>query len=124
MAKIIRNILIVILVYISYYCYHNFFSINTIVGKYVVEQQGLEPFLAETPYGDDFLILKSDFTFISSYWGTGTWDVSSDFQNGTRIHLIYENGKSSYSANIKRQYLSSPRVIMDIDMNHYMGKIN
>ena len=119
--KRLRKISIIILIYISYCLYHNYFTNNSIVGKYVVVNQSLKPFIAETPYGNHNLVLKKDFTFTSTYWGNGTYLITSSTLE-SRIHLHYDEGRSMYSSRIKRQFFSSPRIILDIDMNHYMEK--
>lgn len=105
------------------YCYNNFLTKSTIVGKYVNRNYNYKPFLVEIPYVADTLTLLNSDQFESTYWGKGSYSITRDV-GGTHIDLKYnyEFGKAGYNTSISRPNWGSPKIILDRDRNHFYEK--
>jgi len=106
------------------YCYNNFFSKTTIVGKYINQNYNYKYAFAEIPNVSDTLKLFENNHFVSSYWGKGTFTISYGLQ-GTTIELIYkyEFGKGGFETTISRLNWGEPKIILNRDQNQFYKKI-
>ena len=95
-------------------------SIESMTGEYVNSNFNYEPIIAEIPYSIDTLILNNDYSFNSSYFGKGKFELKKD-----RIKLIYnyEFGLSSYEAPIEIDSDGNPKIILFREKNHHYKKI-
>ena len=95
-----------------------------LTGTYANTNFEYEPFVAETPYGQDTITLNSDKTFSSTFWGDGQYEINYSL-SGTELRLSYNDdlGKAGLITNIERGFFSQPRIVLFRDQNHYMGKI-
>jgi|GEM_PF-2243261 len=114
---------IVVIGFINY-CYNNFFSNTTIVGKYVNQNYNNKYALAEIPNVADTLELFENNHFESDYWGKGTFTISYSLQ-GTTIELIYKDefGKGGFETTISRVNWGAPKIILSSDQDRYYEKI-
>lgn len=96
---------------------------QALMGEYVNTNYDNEARILRTPYEPDTLILMSSNRFVSGYYGYGTYEVSYTVK-GTNIHLYYYDfGQAGYHTYVRRAWFSSPRIILNWDMNHYYKKI-
>lgn len=95
-------------------------SIKDVVGVYVNINFDYEPFLVEIPYSSDTLILKNDYSFKSSYYGEGNFELGKD-----RIKLIYGYGygTASYEAPIELDLYGNVKIILFRLEDHHYKKI-
>jgi len=91
-----------------------------IMGVYTNNNFDELPFFAEVPYTRDTLILTSDRTFTSGYYGKGTYEVK-----GGSLRLESKppfHGARSFP--IKRSFLKRKvLLVLSSDMNYYYEKI-
>lgn len=94
-----------------------------LTGSYVNTNFEYGQFVAEVPHGQDTIILNSDRTFTSTWWGNGQYEIHYSLA-GTNLGLTYdyEFGKVGFSSQIERRFSSEPRIVLVRDMNHYMKK--
>ena len=97
---------------------------NGIVGAYSNTNYGNEPCCLETPHKADTLILKSDGTFSSEYYGNGTYKIYYGILT-TEIDWTYEYemGKAGHSAYFSNKIFEKPKIILNYDLNHYYEKV-
>jgi len=100
------------------------FSNNKFVGRYINVNYDYDPFLAEIPYVADTLLLRSDFTFQSKYFGQGSYEINRSISE-TKIvlHCEYEMGAFSFQATIESDERGSPKIVLFREENHYYKKI-
>lgn len=96
------------------------YNINDLVGIYVNTNFQYHPFLPEIPYNTDTLILNTDSTFYSNYWGKGTYVIKN---NSVELFYHYEYGLGSYIANIGTDEIGHPKIILFKEMDHHYKKI-
>ncbi len=94
---------------------------SNVIGTYISTEA--EPFLAEVPHKSDTLILKSDGTFSSGYYGNGTYKVSYGILT-TEIDWTYEYemGRAEYSTYFSNKIFEKPKIVLNYDLNHYYEK--
>ena len=94
---------------------------SNVIGIYI--STDTEPFLAEIPYKSDTLILKSDGTFSSGFYGNGTYNVDYGILK-TEIdwHYDYEMGKAGHHTYFSNKIYENPKIILNSDLNHYYDK--
>jgi len=100
-------------------------SKSDVAGTYVNTNYSTERCCVEAPHTADTLTLKDDGTFTSGFYGNGEYSIDGGLLS-TRISWIYtyEIGKASYSTVILRDLTgSSPRIILNYDLNHYYEKV-
>ena len=117
------SILLLLGVFVVYECYKNFISQRSLVGGYINKNFDYQGVLSDIPYQTDTLMLLSDNTFTSSYWGKGTYKVKYSL-TGTKIILIYRYkfGLASFSTTVTRLQGVTPVIILDELHNHYLEK--
>jgi len=98
---------------------------NSVVGVYENTNYGHEPCCVETPHKPDILILKSEGTFTSDFYGTGTYNVNYGLLT-TEIDWTYkyEMGKAGYSTYFSNKIYENPKIILNYDLNHYYKKVD
>jgi hypothetical protein len=96
---------------------------NSVVGTYANTNYGNEPCCLETPHKADTLILKSDGTFSSAYYGNGIYKVNYGILT-TEIDWIYEYemGKAGHSTYFSNKIFEKPKIVLNYDLNHYYEK--
>lgn len=103
---------------------------DDIVGTYVNTNYDKPHCCVEAPHEPDTLILKSDFTYFSDYYGKGTYEL-----NGLNISWTYcidsvegynvQMGEAGYSTHISNKLFEEPRIILNSlpQLEHYYRKI-
>ncbi len=97
---------------------------NSVVGIYANTNFRNEHCCIDTPHKEDTLILKSDGTFLSGYYGIGTYKVSYGILT-TEIDLTYEYemGKAGFNTYFSNKINERPKIILNYDLNHYYEKL-
>ncbi|MFD2543758.1 hypothetical protein ACFSSB_15635 [Lacinutrix gracilariae] len=95
---------------------------SNVIGIYVSTET--ESFLAEIPHKSDTLILKSDGTFASGFYGIGNYNVNYGILT-TEIEWTYEYemGQAGYRTYFNNKVFEKPKIILSSDLNHYYEKI-
>lgn len=122
--KLISIIIIIVITFFLILGYNNFFTKEMLIGSYVNKNFNYSPYLVEIPYVPDTLTLYKDNQFVSNYWGKGSYNIFHTVK-GTEIELTYNYkfGKAGYRTFIKRLDLGKPKIILNIDRNHYYEKL-
>ena len=96
---------------------------NSVVGVYANTNYGNEVCCLESPHKSDTLILKSNGTFSSEYYGNGTYKVSYGIMT-TEIDWTYkyEMGKAGLSTYFINKIFEKPKIVLNYDLNHYYEK--
>ncbi|GEM_PF-3312059 len=89
---------------------------ESIEGVYVTNYK--DSFLAEMPQGRDTLILFSDFTFKSSFYGNGTFTTKD---NSLKLSL---SNSSSVQFPIELSRKGGVKLMINYDSNHHYNKIS
>ena len=113
-----------ILFFMLFYSFRNFFILSMVTGKYV-NTNFENSRTAEIPSHADTLILFDDMTYKSSYYGgEGDYTLNYDF-DGTEIHLTYEYqfGKAGITRPMKRSFFGTIEISLVPDLNQYYEKI-
>ena len=78
----------------------------------------------ESPHHPDTLVLNSDGTFESGFYGHGTYKTNGGLSS-TKIKLSYdkEMGKAGYSTYFSNKIYQKPKIILNYDMDHFYQKI-
>lgn len=98
------------------YLYNNFFTTYNITGVYINRNFEESPIM---PNFHDKLILKSDGTCYSSYFGNGKYFIEYNLK-GTEITIKSDN--DYIKTYITRNWYTSPKIIIFRDLNHYYEK--
>ena len=98
---------------------------NSVVGVYANTNFRNRPCCLESPHKADTLKLKSDGTFTSGYYGSGTYKVSYGILT-TEIDWTYEYefGKATHSTYFRNKIFEKPKIVLNYDLNHYYKKVN
>ena len=122
--KLIVVIVITATTFVICYAYNNFFTKGMLTGSYINQNYHYSPNKVEIPYSPDTLSLFKNNQFVSNYWGKGSYNIRYTVR-GTEIELIYNYrfGKAGYRTSIKRLDFGTPKIILDIDRNHYYEKL-
>ena len=74
----------------------------------------------EAPLKSDTLVLKSDNTFSSGFYGEGNYTFTT-----SQIKLNYndKSGKGIYIANFSNRLFENKKIILNYDLNQYYEKI-
>ena len=120
---ILTSILLLVGVFVVFESYKNFISQGSVVGGYINKNFDYQGVLSDIPYQTDTLMLLSDNTFTSSYWGKGTYKLKYSL-TGTKIELIYryQYGLAGFSTTVTRLHGVTPVIILDELHNHYFEK--
>lgn len=98
---------------------------SKVIGTYLNTNYGNKHFIAEIPYKADTLVLKSDGTFSSGFYGNGTYQVDCGILK-TEIDLDYDyvmgNARSSFY--FSNKVYENTKIILNYDLNHYYEKID
>ena len=127
--KINKNTKVIIFIFllalITLFVINNFYTKQTLVGKYV-NRNFENTLIGENPHIEDTLELFSNNEFSSPYYGKGKYKLSYGI-DGTYIKLNYkdETGKTSFETSIyKPLFFGKPRIILFDDLNQYYEKID
>jgi hypothetical protein len=108
-------------------------SEDDVVGTYVNTNYGHQPCCVEAPHEPDTLILRSDGTMRSGFYGEGTWEVKD---HGTELHWSYpcEYGTDwehqhvkamcGYTAEIENEVGRPIRLTLEDDWRHCYERIH
>ena len=96
---------------------------NSVVGVYANTNYGNEVCCLESTHKSDTLILKSNGTFSSEYYGNGTYKVSYGIMT-TEIDWTYkyEMGPAGHSTYFINKIFEKPKIVLNYDLNHYYEK--
>src|SRR5690606_29522377 len=96
----------------------------TVVGVYANTNYDNTICCLEAPHIADTLLLKSDGTFSSPYYGNGTYKVNYGILT-TKIDWTYqyEMGKAGYSTRFSNKVFEKPKIILNYDLGHYYEKV-
>jgi hypothetical protein len=96
---------------------------NSVVGVYTNKNYGNKSCCVESPHKADTLILKSNGTFSSEFYGDGTYTVNYGILNSEiELHYEYEMGKAGYYTYFSNKFFEKPKIILNSDLNHYYEK--
>ena len=97
---------------------------DQITGTYVNTNYEKEICCLEAPHVADTMVLKSDGTFTSGFYGDGTYKISKGVLE-TKINWTYdyEMGKAGYSTYFTNEINDTPKIMLNYDLNHYYKKI-
>jgi hypothetical protein len=97
---------------------------KSVVGTYVNTNYEKERCCLESPHVADTLILKSNGTFSSGYYGNGNYNVNYGILT-TEIDWTYEyeTGKAGYSTRFSNKVFEKPKIILNYDLGHYYEKV-
>ena len=77
----------------------------------------------ESPHKPDSLILKSDGTLSSNFFGIGTYKINYGIlETGIELHYENKNGKAGHYTYFVNRLFEKPKIIMNSDTNHYFEK--
>ncbi len=96
-------------------------SNDDVVGTYINCNYGYARHFVEIPYKADTLILNSDFTFESGYFGKGRYQLNNQV---LELKYTYELGVASFTAPVENSIFGSLKIILDEDQNHHYKKID
>ncbi|MNK34728.1 hypothetical protein D3C87_532400 [compost metagenome] len=91
-----------------------------IVGKYINMNFENKSCCVEAPHKADTLILYSDGSYESNFYGNGKYNFKD---NILEIDYDYENGKAQYRAIISNKLFQKLRIELNYKLNHYYEKI-
>ncbi len=114
--KVGKVALLVLLVYL----FRNVLPGWTVYGKYVNTNYENSS-VAEIPSRQDTLVLFSDMTFSSSYYGKGIYDLKYDL-GGTKITWVYDNKRAIHISQVRRSWLGNIRIDLVSEINQYYSK--
>ena len=124
MRRIIFGIGIILFIGILILRYDLPMTKSSLIGTYANTNYGNEPCCLESPHKADTLILKSDGTFSSGFYGNGTYKVNYGILT-TEIDWTYdyEMGKAGHSTYFSNKIYENPKIILNYDLNHYYEKL-
>lgn len=76
-------------------------------------------YCVEAPHKPDTIILFSNGTFKSEFYGIGNYKIDG---NDLELNYDYENGKAEYKTTITNKLYQNPKIIMNHKLNHYYDK--
>ncbi|MDB4920879.1 hypothetical protein [Mucilaginibacter sp.] len=122
--KLILVSKITVVTFVICCAYNNFFTKGMLTGIYINQNYHYTPNRVEIPYAPDTLTLLKNNQFFSNYWGIGSYEIFYTL-GGTEIELTYNYryGKAGYRTSIKRINFGMPKIILDIDRDHYYEKL-
>lgn len=95
-----------------------YFFPSNLYGAYFTVGQGNNPSMDMVPVKPDTLVLRSDKTFASKYYGEGTYEIIYKVFE-TRVRLVYMdfgNTKASVNVIVSRTcFLGRPYIALDAD---------
>lgn len=96
---------------------------NSVVGNYANTNYGNKQCCLESPHNADTLILKSDGTFSSEFYGNGTYNLNYGLlKTEIDLHYQYEMGRAGYYTSFSNKMFEKPKIILNSDLNHYYEK--
>lgn len=123
MRKVIYGIVIFLITIIAFNIDYPL-SDSEISGQYVNTNYQNKPCCVEAPHVSDTLELFSDNTFISGFYGRGTYKIYRGLSTKIILTYDYEMGKGSYYTSFTNEIFEKPRIILNSDTNHYYEKID
>ena len=98
---------------------------SKVVGIYVITDLDNQNSNVETPMISDTLILNSDYTFSSEFYGIGKYKLKRKILS-TEIDLSYdyEMGKANLRTYFSNKIFEKPKIILNYDLNQYYEKLN
>ena len=125
MKRIVFGILVVLFIGIFILRCNIPMTASSVVGTYANTNYQNVPCCVETPHRPDRLILKSDGSFSSDFFGNGTYKINYRIAN-TEIELHYKSefGNAAYFTYFSNKVYENPKIILNYDLNHYYEKID
>lgn len=111
-----------IIFFVLFYLFRNFFAVWMVTGKYANTNYE-NSIVAEVPHRADTLILFNNMTFKSSYYGEGTYSLSYDY-SGTEIDWVYEHGRAGHNSQMTRNWLGNIQISLVSDLNQHYSKFD
>lgn len=94
---------------------------SNVIGIYVSTET--EPLFVEVPHKSDTLILKSDGTFSSGFYGKGTYTIDYGIlKTVIDWNYDYEMGKAQHHTYFSNKIYENQKIILNSDLNHYYEK--
>ena len=96
---------------------------DSVIGDYANTNYDNEHCCMNSPHKPDTLILNSDGTFSSEFYGTGTYEVSYGISE-SRIAWTYDYGVDSVIIDtyFNNKVFGNTKIILNGDFNHYYEK--
>lgn len=96
----------------------------SVVGTYTNTNYGNKHCCLESPHKADTLILKSDGTFSSEFYGNGTYNLNYGLlKTEIDLHYQYEMGRAGYYTSFNNKMFERSKIILNSDLNHSYEKI-
>ena len=97
---------------------------NSVIGKYANTNYGNQLCCMNSPHKPDTLVLKSDNTFTSAFYGTGTYKiVYGTFKTQIEWTYDYKIDSIIIDTYFENNAFGNTKIILNADMNHYYEKI-
>ena len=97
---------------------------SDIVGTYITNNPE-KISIGEIPTEKDTLILKTDKTFISGYYGEGKYEIEKNiFTTTIRLKYQYEFGKASFRSDFENKLFGTTKIILNDDLDIAYHKVN
>lgn len=93
-------------------------------GKYINTNYENPICCVEAPHEPDTLILSSNGTFKSNFYGKGTFKITNGINPTIELRYM-EFGKSArFKTYFSNTIFENPKVVLNADMNHFYAKTN
>jgi hypothetical protein len=94
-------------------------------GVYVNTNYNYKRVLPEIPHSADTLVLKSDMTFSSKYFGLGTYTVEKkSFKSIVRLEYPFGNSKARISFQVKNKEGRLALILYEPNKHYYLQMTN
>lgn len=93
---------------------------DKIIGEYANMNFTNKHCCVEAPHKPDTLIIYSNGTFKSNFYGKGTYKFEN---NNLDLKYHYEYGKAEYKTQMVNKLFQKPRIDLNYKLNHYYEKI-
>lgn len=125
MKKRVYGILILTLLGICVLRWNLPMTNSKVIGIYVITDFDNQNSNVETPMISDTLILNTDNTFSSGFYGIGKYKLKRNLLS-TEIDLSYgyEMGKANLKAYFSNKIYEKPKIILNSDLKQYYEKLN
>lgn len=97
---------------------------SSMAGTFVNTNYDKSPCCVEAPHTADTLIIRSDGTFYSQFYGEGTFKVGFDIYNPKMILDYDKNGKGSIYTYCQNTLFEKTKIILNDQRSHYYEKID
>lgn len=116
-------LIIILIIFLVLYKYDRPLSMDDVVGTYINTDFNNKHCCVEAPHVNDTLILRSDSTFHSGFWGEGRYLIKTGSPTELELEYDYEYGKAGYSTYFGSAIMEQQHIIINYDLSHRFVKI-